>query len=209
MESARYYRLQAQDHLKNRSTTFHSWCPAMRPYFLALSLRVGSPPTPRTPSLCNIQTLCKDLRGPLVGVDPVDKVANTSVNASIVCLRTSIAPRHNTLQHFRGVNNGAARISRARVLSTSSEAGAEHVVGDSIGSVLGAASGAGNDGDSDLPQVSRQSRAALSQEAPIKQCVSTGSAVVEPYYHFGLCGFGTSTHHPATVSWAPAAGSDA
>lgn len=138
----------------------------MTPEVLAIGLRKQSPPTPTTPSLCNIQALCKDLRSPLVGVDPVDKVANASVDAGIVCLGTSIAPRDNTLQHFRAVNNGAARVSRARVLSTGGETGAEHVGGDGIGSVLRAASGAGDNGDSDLPQVGRQSRAALGQEAP-------------------------------------------
>lgn len=119
-----------------------------------------------TLSACHVQYLQRGLRGPFVGVDPVDKDANASVDTRVVGLRTTRAPGDETLQHVRGINDGAAGIARARVLATHGEAGAEHVGGDSRGPVLGAAVSAGDDGDGDLPQVGGQSGAGLAQEAP-------------------------------------------
>lgn len=131
-----------------------------------------------------IRALQRGLRGPLVGVDPVDEVANAAVDTRVVGLRTAVAPGNETLQHIRGVNDGAAGVTRARVLATGCEAGAEHVVGDGRGSVLGAAGGAGDDGDGDLPQVGWQRGAALGQEAPRSRRVSIVHVAVKPYRRF-------------------------
>lgn len=108
-----------------------------------------------------------DLRGPLVGVDPADELANASVDTGVVSLSTAVAPGDETLQNLGGVDNGAARVARARVLATCSETGAEHVGGDCRGTVLGLASGARDDGDGNLPQGGGQSRAILGQQTPV------------------------------------------
>jgi len=108
-----------------------------------------------------------NLRGPLVGVDPVDELADTGVDTGVVGLGAAVAPGDETLQGLGGVDDGAARVAGARVLAAAGDSSAEHVGGDGGGSVLGLAGGARDGGDGDLPQSSGQGCAVLGQKSPM------------------------------------------
>lgn len=76
------------------------------------------PPTGRRHQPATSKLLQRNLRVPLVVVDPGDEGANASVDTRVVSLRTAVTPGDETLQHLRVVDNGAARVARARVLAT-------------------------------------------------------------------------------------------
>lgn len=155
------------------------------------------------PNACEVvEAAASDLRGPLVGVDPVDELADAGVDTGVVGLSAAVAPGDETVQDLGGVDDGAARVTRARVPATGGETGAEHVGGDGRGSILGLAGGARDDGDGDLPQGGGQGSAVLGQQTPI-------------FGESALCSrrllsHGTSwkTYQPATVREVPEAGSE-
>lgn len=103
----------------------------------------------------------RNLRGPLVGVDPVDELADAGVDAGVVGLCAAVAPGDEAVEGLGGVDDGAARVARARVLAARGEAGAEHVGGDGRGAVLRLAGGARDDGDRDLAEGGGQGGAVL------------------------------------------------
>lgn len=102
-------------------------------------------------------------------VDVVDKVADSGVDTRETGLSTADTPRNDTLEDTVGVNDGAARVARARVLAALGEAGAEHVVGDTepLAAVVGLAGGAGDDGDGDLVQAGGDGVGVLAGGAPV------------------------------------------
>jgi hypothetical protein len=100
----------------------------------------------------------------LNGVNEGEERANTGVNTGVVGVRTSVTPRNNTDKCPSAVDNGATTVTLARVPSTL--ASAEHAVGDSTGTVGGAAGSAGNNRDVDLQQVGGRSAAARGGSTP-------------------------------------------
>lgn len=106
-----------------------------------------------------------------VAVDEADVVAQASVNTGESTLSASLTPRNNTNQGSAGVNDGATRVSRAGVLATGGNSSAEHVVAD-LAIVVAVASGAGNDGDGNLPQGGGERVGVLRSSSPISQLAS-------------------------------------
>lgn len=102
-------------------------------------------------------------------VDVVDKVADPGVDTRETGLSTADAPRNDTLEDAVGVDDGAAGVAGARVLTALGEAGAEHVVGDAepLAPVVGLAGGAGDDGDGDLVQARGDGVGVLAGGAPV------------------------------------------
>lgn len=84
-------------------------------------------------------------------VDESQEVSESDIDTSETGLSTALAPRNETLENAVGVDDGAAGVSRAGVLATLGQAGAEHVVGDDA-AVLAVARRARDDGDGDLVQ---------------------------------------------------------
>lgn len=84
-------------------------------------------------------------------VDKAQKVAESDIDTSETGLSTALAPRNKTLENAVGVDDWAAGVSRAGVLATLGETGAEHVVGDDA-AVLAVARRARDDGNGDLVQ---------------------------------------------------------
>lgn len=84
-------------------------------------------------------------------VDESQKVSESDIDTSEAGLSTALAPRNETLENAVGVDDGAAGVSRAGVLATLGEAGAEHVGGDDV-AVLAVARSARDDRDGDLVQ---------------------------------------------------------
>lgn len=86
-----------------------------------------------------IKYLCK------VGVDPGNIVSDSGVNTREASFSTTLTPRDETDQDTgAGVDDWATAISRAGVLSTRGQTGAEHVGGDGRGAVTGLARCSGN-----------------------------------------------------------------
>jgi hypothetical protein len=83
-------------------------------------------------------------------VDEREQSGGASVHTGEVGLSAAVTPRNDTNDSLGGVDKGTARVTLARVFATSSEASADHVGGDSRGSVRGTARGAGDDWDGDL-----------------------------------------------------------
>ena len=102
-----------------------------------------------------------------VGRDERSEGTNPGVDTGEVGLSATLAPRDNTDELLAGGDDGAAGVTLARVLSTSGNTSAEHLVGDTEADsgVLAAASGARNNGHIDLAERSR-ARATLSKSTP-------------------------------------------
>lgn len=84
-------------------------------------------------------------------VDKGQKGSESDIDTGETGLSTALAPRNETLKNAVGVDDGTAGVSRAGVLATLGEGGAEHVGGDDV-AVLGVARSTRDDGDGDLVQ---------------------------------------------------------
>lgn len=84
-------------------------------------------------------------------VDKGQKVAESDIDTSETGLSTALAPRNETLENTVGVDDWATGVSRAGVLATLRQAGAEHVVGD-VAAVFAVARSARDDRNRDLVQ---------------------------------------------------------
>jgi hypothetical protein len=102
-----------------------------------------------------------------VGRDERSKRANPGVDTGEVGLSAALTPRDDTDELLGGGDDGAARVTLARVLSTGGETSAEHLLGngEANGGVLAAASGACNNGHIDLAERGRAT-ATLSSSTP-------------------------------------------
>lgn len=109
-------------------------------------------------------------RSPLdVLVDPVDVVGKSGVNTGITSTSATDAPRDDTGESTILSQDRATAVTRAGILTTLLETGAEHIVGDCIDSaVVSGALGAVYDGYGDVAQVSRET-AILACETPIPE----------------------------------------
>lgn len=87
-----------------------------------------------------------------VGVNERAESTNASVNTRLSSLSTALTPRNKTDKSLAGVNNGASRVTLARVLATRRNTSAEHGVSDLADGVVVAASSARDDGHVDLAQ---------------------------------------------------------
>ena len=92
-----------------------------------------------------------DLRGPAVGVDPRDELANTSVDTGEVGTSASLTPGDDADEDTGRVDNGAARVTLAGITAAAVDTSAEHGRGD-VAAVLAVAGGAGDNGDRDLAE---------------------------------------------------------
>lgn len=98
-------------------------------------------------------------------VDEAQQRRNARIHTRPVGLSASKSEAHKAKQLLRGVDNGATRVTLARVLAASGETSTEHVVGDGRGAVGSAARSAGDDGDADFLQ-RRGARAVLAESTP-------------------------------------------
>lgn len=87
-----------------------------------------------------------------VGIDERAESTNTSVDTRLSSLSTAITPGNKTNKSLARVNNGASRVTLARVLATSRNTSAEHGVSDLADGVVVAAGSARDDGYVDLAQ---------------------------------------------------------
>lgn len=84
-------------------------------------------------------------------VDPVDVVGKSGVNTGITSTSATDAPRDDTGESTILSQDRATAVSRAGILTTLLETGAEHVIGDCIDSVVvGGALGTVYDGHGDV-----------------------------------------------------------
>ena len=111
--------------------------------------------------------LLVNLRGPAVGVDPADELANTGVDTSKVGAGASLAPRNDTEELAAGVDDGAAGVTLASITTTVGVTGAPHSGGDGRGTVLRAAGVTGDDGDIDTAESSGDAAAGLRGDTPL------------------------------------------
>ena len=90
-------------------------------------------------------------------VDEAAEGADAGVDTGEVGASAAASPGDDTDEGLVGIDERAARVTLARVAATSSETGANHVVGDgeSDGVVVGHAGAAGNNGDADLEESDR------------------------------------------------------
>jgi hypothetical protein len=116
----------------------------------------------------------------VAGDEAVEK-GKTKVGVDTWCTSRSAAltPRNNTdLDLGAGVDDGAARVTLARVLSTLGETSAEHGGGDGAAAVVGVAGGSADDGYVDLEEVDGEGRAAGGGGSPASNSeASSGSGV--------------------------------
>jgi hypothetical protein len=121
-------------------------------------------------------------------------LAQVGVHTRRTCRRASLTPRNNTKLHARrGVDDGAARVTLARVLSTLGQTSAEHGRRDAPAAVVGVASGAADDGDVDLEEVDRQRLAAGAGGAPAgdgEACAGSGVGTRSGELGVADCGAG-------------------
>lgn len=87
-----------------------------------------------------------------VGVDERAERANARVHTRLASLGTALTPRNKANEGLGRVDNRTSRVTLARVLATSSNAGAEHVVRDLADAVVVAAGSARDDGNVDLAE---------------------------------------------------------
>jgi hypothetical protein len=93
--------------------------------------------------------------------------SKVGVNTGRTSSSAALTPRNNTeLDARAGVDNGAAGVTLARVLSALGQTSAEHGGGDAARSVVGVAGGARDDWDIDLEEVDGQGIAAGGCGAP-------------------------------------------
>lgn len=101
---------------------------------------------------------------------------NTGVDTRSVGLSATITPGNETNEGLGGVDNGASRVTLARVLSTLGKTSTEHVGGDLVagvdGLILRGTSGAGNYRDADLAESGRKRRSARGSGSPGSESVS-------------------------------------
>jgi hypothetical protein len=118
-----------------------------------------------TPENCSLNPPEQLIESLDVGVNERAERANASVDTRLTSLSTAITPGDKTNEGLGRVDNGASRVTLARVLATSSNTGTEHGVSDLADGVVVAASGAGDDGHVDLAQGGGRG-SALSQSSP-------------------------------------------
>jgi hypothetical protein len=104
-------------------------------------------------------------------VDKGQQCSESDVDTGETGLSTALAPRNETLENSVGVDDGAAGVSRAGVLATLGQSGAEHVGGDDA-AVLAVARSARDDRDGDLVQSGGERVGVLAGGAPIISLVS-------------------------------------
>ena len=86
-------------------------------------------------------------------VDERELGADASVDTSVATASTAVTERHDTDKGLGASGDeGTSRVALAAVLSTGGLGGADHVVGDAAGTVLGLAGGAGDDRDVDVAE---------------------------------------------------------
>ena len=94
-------------------------------------------------------------------------LANVGVDARGVGRSAALTPGDGSEKDLGAlVDNGAARVTLARVLATRSQTGAEHLGGDGGGAVRSLARAARDDGDVDLEEVGGEGRTARRSGAP-------------------------------------------
>lgn len=102
-----------------------------------------------------------------VGVNESAESTDTSVDTGSVGSGATLTPGNNTNEGLGRVDKRATRVTLARVLATGGKTSADHGGGDGGSSVVGLASGTGDDGDGDLAQVNGKAGATGGGGAPI------------------------------------------
>lgn len=98
-------------------------------------------------------------------VDEGEEVGDAGVDTGEVRPGAAVAPRNDTDKSLGGIDERAARVALARVLSTRGLTGADHVGGDGLGGVQRLAGGARDNGHADLEERAGDT-ATLASSAP-------------------------------------------